>query len=275
MAKTALVTGASAGIGWYTAIRLKKEGFTVYGAARTMDKLNELEKYGVNPIHLDVSDENSMKECVDAILKKEGSIDILVNNAAYACAGAIEEVPISEAEQQFNVNVFGAARMIQLVLPKMRENRYGKIVNISSMGGIVWTPFIGWYHASKFALEGLSDCLRVEVKNFGIDVIVIEPGAVKTEFGNVTMTAVIAKSQDTPYEDAANKYANSFKTRTNNRLTDPHVIADCIAEAVTSPKPKTRYLLGMGAKPGVFIRKVFGDRFFDNQNSIWVPHHCV
>jgi NADP-dependent 3-hydroxy acid dehydrogenase YdfG len=174
--KTVLVTGASAGIGKATAIYLAQNGYKVYGAARRTGKMQELKNFAITPISLDVTKEESLVACVEQILKEAGSIDILINSAGSGYYGALEDMPISDAKYQLEVNVFGVARLIQLVLPTMRKNNYGKIVNISSVGGKVTLPTGVWYHASKFAIEGLSDALRKEVKSFGIDVIVIEPG---------------------------------------------------------------------------------------------------
>ncbi len=177
MKKTVLVTGASAGIGKATAIYLAQNGYNVYGAARRTDKMEILKNHGITPIALDVTKEESVVACVNHILQEEGSIDILVNNAGFGLEGAIEDISMDDARYQLEVNVFGAMRLTQLVLPHMRENRYGKIVNISSVGGKIVFPLGGWYHASKFALEALSDSMRNEVREFGVDVIVIEPGA--------------------------------------------------------------------------------------------------
>ena len=263
MAKVALITGASSGIGYATALELKKLGFTVYGAARRVEKMAGLLERGIKTIALDVTDEASMKACVDSILKQEGQIDVLVNNAGYGSYGAIEDVPMEEARRQVEVNLFGLARMSQLVLPHMRDRGYGKIVNISSMGGKIWTPFGGWYHATKFAVEGLSDCLRMEVKSFGIDVIVIEPGGVASEWGNIAEDNLMKASGSSAYGEAARKTAEATKKAYAGNVTKPEAIAKCIGKAVTVRKPKTRYLLGMGAKPMVYMKNLFGDRAFD------------
>jgi NADP-dependent 3-hydroxy acid dehydrogenase YdfG len=164
MAKTVLVTGASAGIGKATAILLAQNGYKVYGAARRTEKMEDLISYGIKPIALDVTKEESITACVEQIFKEVGSIDILVNNAGFGSYGAIEDVTMQDAKYQLEVNVFGAMRLTQLVLPKMRQNKYGKIVNLSSVGGKIAFPLGGWYHASKFAIEALSDAMRLEVK---------------------------------------------------------------------------------------------------------------
>ncbi|MGL5617202.1 MAG: SDR family NAD(P)-dependent oxidoreductase [Sarcina sp.] len=172
--KVALITGASSGIGWETAIELKNKGYIVYGAARRVEKMKDLKNYGINIIELDVTNEQCMCNAVETIKKTEGSIDILVNNAGYGSYGAVEDVPMEEARRQIEVNIFGLARMTQLVVPMMRKNKFGKIVNISSMGGKVSTPFGAWYHATKYEVEGFLDCLRMELKPFGIDVIIFK-----------------------------------------------------------------------------------------------------
>ncbi|MFC5406628.1 oxidoreductase [Cohnella soli] len=262
--KVALITGASAGIGKETAIELKNRGFIVYGAARRTEKMKDLSDLGIHTISLDVTNEESMVNCVNEILEKEGQIDVLVNNAGYGSYGAVEDVPMEEARRQVEVNLFGLARMTQLVLPSMRKNQFGKIVNVSSMGGKVWTSFGGWYHATKFAVEGFSDCLRMEVEPFGIDVIVVEPGGIATDWGIIAAENLRKVSVDGAYEKAANKSAdNMVKTYTGTLLTKPEAIARCIGKAVTVKRPKTRYLIGFGAKPMVFLKTIFSDRMFD------------
>lgn len=262
--KVALITGASSGIGKETAIELSNRNFTVYAAARRTEKMQELMAKGIHPISLDVTKEESMVNCINEILKKEGSIDVLVNNAGYGSYGTIEDVPMEEARRQIEVNVFGLARMIQLVLPSMRKNRFGKIVNISSMGGKVWTKFGGWYHASKFAVEGFSDCLRLELEQYGIDVIVVEPGGIKTEWGIIAAQNLKTASSKGAYAQAANKAADGMiNNSTGNLASKPELIARTIGKAVTARRPKTRYLVGFMAKPMVFIKNVFGDRVYD------------
>ncbi len=263
MKKVALVTGASSGIGEKTALALKEKGFIVYGAARRLDKLENLQAKGIIPVLLDVTNEESMVSCVNLIAKNEGGIDVLVNNAGYGSFGAVEDVDIAEARRQIEVNVFGLARMTQLVLPYMRKNHFGKIVNISSMGGRVWTPLGAWYHAAKHAVEGLSACLRMETKAFGIDVIIIEPGGIKTDWGFIAANNLENASKNSAYKDISEKTAIAMRKMYSGNLTKPEVIANCIAKSVTVSKPKTRYLIGYGAKPGVLVQKFFGDRLYD------------
>ena len=175
--KVILLTGASSGIGYDTATRLARQGHKVYGAARRIDKMQPLKKLGVTPIKMDVTDDASMIAGVNAVLEAEGRIDVLVNNAGYGYFGAIENVSMEEARKQLEVNVFGLARLTQLVIPHMRQQGSGRIVNLASIAGKLALYFGGWYHVSKFAVEGFSDALRMELKPFGIDVVIIEPGA--------------------------------------------------------------------------------------------------
>lgn len=262
--KVALITGASSGIGESAAILLKENGYTVYGAARRVDKMKVLEDKGISTIALDITNEESIVNCANTILEREGSIDVLVNNAGYGSYGAVEDVPMEEARRQFDVNIFGLARLTQLVLPKMRENKYGKIVNISSMGGKVYTPFGAWYHATKHALEGWSDSLRLEVKPFGIDVVVIQPGGIKTPWGIIAAENLKKTSGNGAYAEKAIQSAEgTAKMYSSNQLTKPEAIGKVILKAVKARRPKTRYVKGFGAKPALFVRKWFGDRIFD------------
>ena len=264
MEKVALVTGASSGIGRMVAQELKNAGFKVYAAARRVDRMEDLSKDGITPVALDLTKDESIVECVNTVLSKEKSIDVLVNNAGYGSYGAIEDVPLEEGRRQFDVNLFGMARLIQLVTPAMRKNHYGKIVNISSMGGKIWTKFGGWYHATKYAVEGLSDCLRMELKPFGIDVIVVEPGGIKTDWGIIAAENLKKTSASGAYAEMANKAADGMiKNYSGNMLSKPELIAKTVCKAVTKRRPRTRYLIGCGAKPMVWTHKIFGDRVFD------------
>lgn len=262
--RVVLITGASSGIGKETAKALLREGFTVYGAARRVEKMQDLEKLGAHALKMDVTDEASMIAGVQTILAEAGSLDILINNAGYGSYGALEDTPIEEARRQFDVNLFGLARLTQLVLPGMREKHSGKIVNISSMAGKIYTPFGGWYHATKHALEGLSDCLRWETKPFGIDVIIIEPGGINTPWGVIAADNLIKTSGQGAYAEAATRAAESLKKRyASGQLSDPTLIAKTILRAITAQKPKTRYAVGLGARPLIFLRKVLSDHVFD------------
>ncbi|MFE7135559.1 oxidoreductase [Streptomyces sp. NPDC057638] len=262
--KVALVTGASAGIGEATALALHDLGFTVYGGARRVERMRPLEQRGVRTLALDVTDERSAREAVDRILIDTGRIDLLVNNAGYGSYGAVEEVPIDEGRRQFEVNLFGAARLIQLVLPAMREQRSGRIVNVSSVGGKIHTPMGAWYHATKFALEGFSDALRTEVADFGIDVVVIEPGAIRTEWGGIALDRLRAVSGQGAYAPLADAVASAMSDeRMADRASPPSSIAMVIGRAASTRRPRTRYAAGFGAKPLLALRRVLPDRAFD------------
>lgn len=240
MKKTVLITGASAGIGRATAIYLAQQGYNVFGAARRMEKMQDLTAHGVTPIALDVTNEKSVVDGVDTILKHAGSIDILINNAGSGYYGALEDMPIADAKYQLDVNVFGVARLIQLVLPTMRKNNFGKIVNISSVGGKVTLPMGAWYHASKFAIEGMSDALRKEVKSFGIDVIVIEPGGTQSEMTALGSEYMMRVSGNTVYASLA-KGVNKMYETIQKDAADPIVIAKLIREGIEAKNPKTSF----------------------------------
>ena len=260
----ALVTGASSGIGRATAQRLAALGFTVHAAARRVERMSDLADHGIHVESLDVTDDRSMVTVVDKIMSEHGRIDILVNNAGYGSYGAVEDVPIAEARRQFDVNVFGLARLTQLVLPHMRAQRDGYIVNISSMGGKIWEPLGGWYHAAKFAVEGLSDCLRAEVAEFGIKVVVVEPGSITSEWATISADNVEAISADTPYRGQAKLIARGLrKSDTSFLASEPEVVAEAIGKAVQRTKPRTRYPVGGGARTFLFAHRVLTDRGFD------------
>ena len=263
--KTVLITGASSGIGKETAKQLVAEGYTVYAAARRVEKMEDLKELGCIPLKMDISKEEDVVAVVEKISDEQGGVDILVNNAGFGTQGSVEETTLEDARYQFDVNLFGLARLTQLALPYMRNNRYGKIVNVSSIGGKIYGPLGAWYIASKHALEGWSDCLRIEVKQFGIDVVVIEPGAISTEFDDVYVGPMLERSGRGPYRNIALGMAE-FSRRNHKRKngsSPPSVIANTISKALSTERPKTRYAAGRLAKPMLFVRKWFGDRTYD------------
>lgn len=255
MAKTVLVTGASAGIGKATVIYLAQNGYNIYGAARRIEKMQDLRIHGIKPISLDVTKEENLVACVEQILKEAGSIDILINNAGLGYYGALEDMPMSDAKYQLEINVFGAARLIQLVLPTMRKNNYGKIVNISSVGGKITLPMGVWYHASKFAIEGLSDALRKEVKSFGIDVIVIEPGGTKSEMTGLGTEYMNKVSGNTAYSSLA-KGVSKMYAETEKNSADPIVIAKLIKKGIEA-KSENKVYRCFGSKNDTIFQKNF------------------
>ena len=263
-AKVALVTGASSGMGKVIAKRLIEDGLTVIVAARSFDKMADLEALGAHRLRLDIANEESIQSAVNEILETHNGVDVLVNNAGFGCYGAVEDTPIDDARYQFEVNLFGLARLTQLLLPGMREKGAGKLLNISSMGGKMYTPLGAWYHASKHALEGWSDCLRLELAQFGIDVVIIEPGAIETEFGNVMATPMLERSGSGPYAKLAQTMAQATQDSYEaGNSSPPSVIADVVSSAIKARKPKTRYAAGKFAKPMILIRTWLGDRIFD------------
>ncbi len=263
--KVILLTGASSGIGYDTATRLARQGHKVYGAARRIDKMQPLKKLGVTPIKMDVTDDASMIAGVNAVLEAEGRIDVLVNNAGYGYFGAIENVSMEEARKQLEVNVFGLARLTQLVIPHMRQQGSGRIVNLASIAGKLALYFGGWYHVSKFAVEGFSDALRMELKPFGIDVVIIEPGGIRTEWGVIAADHLAESSKGTVYEQAALNEANAMKyTYTRAKLlSNPSVIAKAICKGVNRRHPKARYRTGMGSHSLVFLHWLLPSKWWD------------
>jgi NADP-dependent 3-hydroxy acid dehydrogenase YdfG len=264
MTKVALVTGASSGIGEATARALMAAGYQVFAGARRLDRMAGLAAAGAALLKLDVTDDASMVAAIAAIKTGAGRLDVLVNNAGYGSYGALEDVPLDEARRQFDVNVFGLARLCQLVLPIMRAQKSGKIVNITSIGGKIWEPLGSWYHATKFAVEGLSDCLRVEVERFGIDVIVIEPGAIRTEWAGIARDGLLQTSGSGAYAEQAQGHARLLAAADTSSLTSPPtVVANTIVRAVGARRPKTRYATGGGARTILLLRTILPDRMFD------------
>jgi NAD(P)-dependent dehydrogenase (short-subunit alcohol dehydrogenase family) len=261
---TALVTGASSGIGEETARELHKRGFTVYAAARRVERMAGLEADGIRVLKMDVTDEKSVKAGVAKILEETGRVDVLVNNAGYGSYGSVEDVPITEAKYQFDVNVFGLALVSQLVLPHMREQRSGRIINISSIGGRIYEPLGGWYHATKFAVEGLSDSMRLELKPFGVKVVVIEPAGIRTEWAGIAADNLRKSSSDTAYAGQAQQAAAILELADRPAFSSPtKVVAKRIAKAATARHPLTRYPTGKGAGMILFTRWLLPARGFD------------
>lgn len=243
-----LVTGASSGIGRETAILLAKTGHVVYGAARRLEKLQELSKYGVIPLVLDVTKEYSCQNALQQILNQQGTLDILINNAGYGSYGAVEDVPLTEAQRQLDVNVFGAIRLTQMVLPLFRRQHRGRVIMISSIAGRLTGPFGGWYHASKYALEALSDALRMETAGQGIWVSIVEPGLVRTPWGHIAADHLAASARRGPYARLAEQAAQGIHRLYDKKwLTSPAEVARTIFLAVNAAQPQARYLCGKDA----------------------------
>ncbi|RME18618.1 MAG: SDR family NAD(P)-dependent oxidoreductase [Alphaproteobacteria bacterium] len=271
MSKVALITGASAGMGYEAAKLFAREGWTVYAAARRLERMEDLKPHGVRPVAMDITRPEDTARVVEQILAEEGRIDVLINNAGFGLYGPVEEVPIDEARYQFEVNLFGLAELTQRVLPHMRAQGSGRIINVSSMGGKVFMPMGAWYHATKHALEALSDSLRLELAPFGIHVSIIEPGGIRTAWGNIVADRLkklyptsAYKAQIDPILKAMDGYDR------NPRGTAPEVLAAVFLKAATDPRPKRRYVKGFGAKPAIFIRKWLGDGAWE-----WVIRRAI
>jgi NAD(P)-dependent dehydrogenase (short-subunit alcohol dehydrogenase family) len=267
--KAVLVTGCSSGIGRATALRLARSGWKVYASARRPETIADLRDAGCQTLALDVTDEQSMRAAVDTVEQTEGAVGVLINNAGYSQSGAVETVPLDAVRRQFETNVFGLVRLTQLVLPKMRAQRWGKIVNLGSMGGRLSFPGGGHYHATKHAVEAISDAMRFELRGFGIDVILLEPGLITTEFGEAA-TASMADTTiagDDPYAKfnatvgAVTKGAYEGPMR---RLgAGPDRVAKTIERALKRRNPPARITITPSAKLTIAMRRVLPDRAWD------------
>jgi short-subunit dehydrogenase len=263
--KVILITGASSGMGKETALKLIAEGHIVYGAARRIEKMQDLVKAGGHAIEMDITDHQSIVSAVNQVSKEQGKIDVLWNNAGYAIYGAVEDISLEDARRQFEVNIFGVADITKAVLPIMRKQNSGLIINTSSMGGKIYTPLGAWYHATKHALEGWSDCLRIETKQFGINVVILEPGAIATEFGDVMLAPMMERSGKGPYSNLARAMEKMGRDSYEkpNASSPASVIANTVSKIIRAKNPKARYVAGKLAKPMIFLRKWGGDRLFD------------
>lgn len=268
--RVALVTGASSGIGEQTALRLLEAGFVVFAVARRVERMQALAEVGVNVFAMDVTDDASMTAGIERIVEEQGRIDILVNNAGYGSYGAVEDVPLDEARRQFEVNVFGLARLTQLVTPHMRRvaaeplAQRCRIVNISSIGGKFYEPLGAWYHATKFAVEGFSDSLRIELAPFGIDVVIIEPGPIRTEWNEISRASLTETSRGGAYEHQADKVRKVLERADRSATSSkPDVVAKKIVAAVLANTPRARYPVGRGAGTLMRARRLLPDAAFD------------
>jgi len=266
--RTVLITGCSSGIGRATASHLAGKGWKVYATARRPESIEELKADGCETLACDVTDEASMSACVGAVEEAEGSVDVLVNNAGYSQSGAIEEVPIDAVRRQFETNVFGLMRMCQLVLPGMRAHGWGKIVNVSSMGGKLVFPGGGVYHATKHAVEALSDALRFEVAGFGVDVVVIEPGLIKTSFAEAAVGSMAGElPTDGPYAEfntaVGRETASAYEGPLARLGSGPEAVARKIERAISARRPRTRYKVTASAGLGLGARMLMTDRMWD------------
>jgi NAD(P)-dependent dehydrogenase (short-subunit alcohol dehydrogenase family) len=263
-AKAALVTGASGGIGGETVKLLAADGWTVYAGARKPGDLAALAQPGLRPVALDVTDEASMGAAVETVLTETGRLDLLVNNAGYGLYGPLEELAMDDLRRQFETNVIGLIRMTQLVLPAMRRQRAGRVVNIGSVGGVVTTPMGSAYHATKFALEAISDTLRVEVAPFGIAVILVQPTGVRTGFFAKVLDSMPKTGPDSAYAAQKEAFATAMAYVENSAgVLAPEAAARVIVQAATDPRPRTRYKAGASAYALIAARRLLPDRAWD------------
>ena len=267
VSKAVLITGCSSGIGWVTAERLADVGCRVYATARDVEMIAPLERRGCLLLPLDVTDEDSMRSAVEEVERQEEAVGSLVNNAGYSQSGAVEAVPIDKVRSQFETNVFGLVRMCQLVLPGMRRQGYGRIVNVSSMGGKLTFPGAGYYHATKHAVEALSDALRFEVEGFGVRVSVIEPGLIRTGFAHAAVGSM-GGSEDGPYagfdEAVARATMETYERGPISRLSGgPEAVAEAIERAISAQSPRSRYAVTPSARLFLGLRRLLPDRAWD------------
>jgi NAD(P)-dependent dehydrogenase (short-subunit alcohol dehydrogenase family) len=258
--KVILITGASSGIGLATALRLARAGHIVYGGARRTAPMQPIVDAGGHALGLDVTNDASMTAAVDHLIDREGRIDVLINNAGYASYGAVEDIPMNEARRQLEVNIFGLARMTQLVMPHMRAAGGGRIINISSVGGTIWTPLGAWYHLTKWGVEGFTNAMRIEAAPHGIDMILVAPGFIRTDFGNVLQENLDKVSKGGAYEDMAAALVASEGT---TRMSGPEDVARALQRAVEDANPKAMYRAGAMARLMPFLARVLPRRAFD------------
>lgn len=261
----ALVTGASSGIGRAAALALAAAGYRTYAGARRPEALADLAAHGLHSLELDVTDEAALARAVEAIESEHGAVGVLVNNAGYSEMGPIEEVPIERARRQFETNVFGLVRLCQLVLPGMRRSGGGRIINIGSMGGEFTAPFGGIYHASKYAVEAISDALRFEVQPFGVDVVLIQPGVVQTPLADATL-AMLRSPHEGAYAAQLASFRRFLEANSAPEPADlllPEAVAQVIVEAATAAQPETRYKVGADAVQICAMRHSMSDREWD------------
>jgi NAD(P)-dependent dehydrogenase (short-subunit alcohol dehydrogenase family) len=265
ISRAVLITGCSTGIGRATAEHLAGRGLTVYASARRPESIEDLKRAGCRTLALDVTDEESMRSAVAAVEEAEGAIGALVNNAGYSQSGAVETVSIDDVRRQFETNVFGLLRMCQLVLPGMRRQRHGRIVNVSSMGGRLTFPGGGAYHATKHAVEAFSDALRFEVKGFGVDVAIIEPGLIKTNFAETAVRSVTR--EDGPYAEfnraVTASTAGVYDSALGKLGGGPETVAKAIEKALTARRPRTRYPVTLSARFFLAQHALLPDRGWD------------
>jgi NAD(P)-dependent dehydrogenase (short-subunit alcohol dehydrogenase family) len=266
----ALVTGSSSGIGFETALILARNGFHTYASMRNLEKSKDItqiahkEKLPLQVVKLDVNSDTSVKDAVDQIVKENKIIDVLINNAGYGLFGSLEDTSIEEIKAQFETNFFGVIRVTQQVLPVMRKQKSGTIVNVSSVGGRIGLPCLSAYHSTKFAVEGLSESMSYELDSFGIRVVIIEPGVIRTNIMNSSVLAKKALDPKSPYSSLIQKVENSFESMLKNAASPPEEVAKVILQAISSESPRLRYTAGNDADDIIRARITMSDGEFAN-----------
>ena len=261
--KVVLITGTAYGIGKSTAELLIDKGHIVYGGDILVEENLYLNDIGGTALEMDVTNQEHIDKAINQIISEQGRVDVLVNNAGLGVYGAIEDVSMEDIYYQYDVNLFGLARVTKAVLPYMREKESGLIINISSVLGETYGPLAGWYLSTKHALEGWSDALRVELKEFDIDVVVVQPGAINTNFSNVTKTYIDKYRKNSAYQHLYGEPITDTGNEVLSNQSDPIVIAKVINKAMNARNPKTRYAAGAYSKIGIFLRKIMTDKMFD------------
>ena len=265
--KAVLITGCSSGIGRATAERLAKKGWTVYASARRPESIADLADAGCKTLRLDVTDEDSMRAAVAEVEREQGAVGVLINNAGYSQSGPVEQIDLAAVRRQFETNVFGLVALTQMVLPKMRDQHWGKVVNIGSMGGRLTFPGGGYYHATKHALEAISDALRFEVRGFGIDTILIEPGLIVTDFGTAAVASMDDVSNEGPYGEFNAKLAalteGVYKGPMRHLGSGPDAVAKAIERAISRRRPPARVRVTASARLAILNRRLTPDRVWD------------
>ena len=261
--KVVLITGTAYGIGKSTAELLIDKGHIVYGGDILVEENLYLNDIGGTALEMDVTNQEHIDKAINQIISEQGRVDVLVNNAGLGVYGAIEDVSMDDIYYQYDVNLFGLARVTKAVLPYMREKESGLIINISSVLGETYGPLAGWYLSTKHALEGWSDALRVELKEFDIDVVVVQPGAINTNFSNVTKTYIDKYRENSAYQHLYGEPITDTGNEVLSNQSDPIVIAKVINKAMNARNPKTRYAAGAYSKIGIFLRKIMTDKMFD------------
>jgi NAD(P)-dependent dehydrogenase (short-subunit alcohol dehydrogenase family) len=276
ISKSVLITGCSSGIGRETARHLASKGWQVYATARRPETLADLEAAGCETLACDVTDEESMRSCVDAVIAAEGAVGVLVNNAGYSQSGAVESVDMDSIRRQFETNVFGLIRMSQLALPGMREQGWGRIVNISSMGGRLTFPGGGIYHATKHAVEAICDAMRFEVAGFGVDVVCVEPGLIVTGFGDAAVGSLAeGTAAEGPYAEfnahVGRATVGVYEGPLRRLGGGPDAVAKTIEKAIAARRPRPRYRVTPSARLAIAQRRLVSDRLWDRAMAAQVP----